>query len=687
MSMARPMQVLVALVGLGALAPVRAQLVTGQWVVGGQGGDTWSAASERLIALDDTTEVGHVRNQRIERGLNVLTRRVRESASVPSNVLGYQYSFGRSPFLFSVDRLVVDWNPRLWQGGSATAGGDRALVDGDDLTPTFTLNPPGGGRPSADTWITIDIGVPLPIDSVSFQPPQIGFTSAGERLSALAPEAYEVSRQLEPVDWLLFEDETSATGSSGYHALESIEAATVSNSESIIGEAMPLEFTRFLRFKFGGVLTKGVLSEIKAFGAGYAQEGRYLSAVKTFAEPVSLGRITYGFTRYRETTAGDAIEDANAPVTLTIRTRAGVTDDPHNYYIYDELGRLTQVAKAEYESANTVLRASDDNLPQSKAAITDNVGEWNAWSAAYGSSGEEIRSSDGRRNLQFQYQITTSDPFAFGVLDSIAFEVSPLLADSVLAEVSILGEPSPESNLVQVDPGLDTVFVYDLRLVIGSQRPGVDGFVLDVPTGARLLDLEIDGGIAVADADYTLDVSQPRQFGIYFPERLTSDTSIRLTYRAAVYSSSVFLGGQVVNLDPDAMTLPQSIESGDAVPEVTTNSIQIVSSRQRLQALGELSVTPPVITPNGDGANDRAAIEFAVFGVENVDVRAEVLDLQGRQVALLEQGEVTAGQVRLWWEGLGPDNRPVPPGIYLVRVELDVDSETAVRVRPVSVAY
>ena len=71
------------------------------------------------------------------------------------------------------------------------------------------------------------------------------------------------------------------------------------------------------------------------------------------------------------------------------------------------------------------------------------------------------------RSSSFALRIATEQPFAFGVLDSVAFEVSPLLADSVLAEVSLAG-PLPDPK---VPLGVDTTFVYDIRTVFCHQRP------------------------------------------------------------------------------------------------------------------------------------------------------------------------------------------------------------------------
>ena len=70
-----------------------------------------------------------------------------------------------------------------------------------------------------------------------------------------------------PVEWLIFEDETSSTGSSGYHPLEEILASTFANNISVVSLATDLRFTRFLRFKFGETSTTTLLAEIEILAA------------------------------------------------------------------------------------------------------------------------------------------------------------------------------------------------------------------------------------------------------------------------------------------------------------------------------------------------------------------------------------------------------------------------------------
>ena len=79
----------------------------------------------------------------------------------------------------------------------------------------------------------------------------------------------------------------------------------------------------------------------------------YLSQVKVFDSPVSLGRVTWDFTRYRRTASGEIVEAPNAPVELVLETRSGRDDDPFDYYVFDELGRALEVDRQTYEDSPT----------------------------------------------------------------------------------------------------------------------------------------------------------------------------------------------------------------------------------------------------------------------------------------------------------------------------------------------
>ena len=368
---------------------------------------------------------------------------------------------------------------------------------------------------------------------------------------------------------------------------------------------------------------------------------------------------------------------------LIIQTRSGTDDDPTNHFIFDELSRLLKVDRPTYEDAPSIAFAINEGSPGFQACRGEDTENWTPWSIAYVESGDEVRSADGGTFFQFRFEIATQQPFAFGVLDSVAFEVSPLLADSVLAEVSLAGPLAAP----QVPLGVDTTFVYDIRTVFATQgRVGFDAIELDVPPGARFLDLEIDEVPAQEGVDFSF-IATPNKFSFTFPRIFVEDASFRVRYRSAIYQASLFLEGQLINRDPQAALLPQSIEAGDARPEVASNSIQVVASGAELSVLGALRLSSPVLTPNGDGANDIVVAAFDLFGVNGAQTTMKVRDLAGRRVATLLSATSQAGSYAPIWDGTGADGELVPPGLYLVQIEVEIDLGVVTQTHAVAVTY
>jgi hypothetical protein len=67
--------------------------------------------------------------------------------------------------------------------------------------------------------------------------------------------------------------------------------------------------------------------------------------------------------------------------------------------------------------------------------------------------------------------------------------------------------------------------------------------------------------------------------------------------------------------------------------------------------IDDLRFSTPVLTPNGDGANDQVEISLVIFKVEATDPRVEIFDLSGRTVALLLPSTTgpTTRFTRWWW--------------------------------------
>ena len=143
----------------------------------------------------------------------------------------------------------------------------------------------------------------------------------------------------------------------------------------------------------------------------------------------------------------------------------------------------------------------------------------------------------------------------------------------------------------------------------------------------------------------------------------------------------------MINRDPQAALLPQSIESGDARADVASNSIQVVAKEEELSVLGALRLSSPVLTPNGDRANDIVVAAFDLFGVNGAPTTMQVRDLAGRRVTTLLSTTGQAGSHAPTWDGRDADGELVPPGIYLVQIEVEIDLGTVTRSHAVAVAY
>ena len=132
---------------------------------------------------DDTSRSGSIQPQEIPRGHSVLRELVRTtSLQTQANVFGYVWNFSKGPITMEADTLLLGWNPRMWDAGGRNAGTvaiSRGLVDGDGLSPAFLHTENALGTPTADRFFTLDLGVAVPIDSVSFYPPQSGLAEDG----------------------------------------------------------------------------------------------------------------------------------------------------------------------------------------------------------------------------------------------------------------------------------------------------------------------------------------------------------------------------------------------------------------------------------------------------------------------------------------------------------------------------
>ena len=134
------------------------------------------------------------------------------------------------------------------------------------------------------------------------------------------------------------------------------------------------------------------------------------------------------------------------------------------------------------------------------------------------------------------------------------------------------------------------------------------------------------------------------------------------------------------------------VDAGDATELVRSEKMRVFVPVGR-QVIGDVEIGPNPFTPNGDGSNDGVHIAFSVFKVYvSVPALVEIWDLSGRRIRRMKhQQEKSSGRYDMEWDGRDEEGKTVPPGTYVVRIEMEsVSGERAEDIavmRTVSVAY
>ena len=309
------------------------------------------------------------------------------------------------------------------------------------------------------------------------------------------------------------------------------------------------------------------------------------------------------------------------------------------------------------------------------------------WSAPLRRGGIWFPAVEPGRLVQYRVNMETRDERRTPVFGGLQLDYSA--DDLPVSGASAWVTPN------QAPMGRDTTFTYSIDFDFGAGDLGVERLQIVVPSEARLdpadvesLGIEVDSWRSSQD---TLTLS--------FAEPLQGLDLLRIPLRAQTFANIHAFRAFAYGPGSDN---PLNVVQNREVEPLTgrPRSWELLATTVEERTLSQVRAHPPVFTPNGDGINDDTVIEFALTKVDVPRaVRIRITDLAGRIVADLSGSPLAAGAyLRLGlsgsgaespglWDGRNAAGERVPPGIYLYRVEVELDSGDEVEMGTVGVVY
>ena len=311
-----------------------------------------------------------------------------------------------------------------------------------------------------------------------------------------------------------------------------------------------------------------------------------------------------------------------------------------------------------------VSEAQWNKLPKSQKLDVVKIqrpdSDWSGWSQVYLEPDGVFLSPSPRRFVQLQVKLGNDNPNVTPVLRGISLHF-----DDALISGGVTGRIFPR----QVE--FDSLQVFNYTLV-PSFRPGDQGFDrvdIQVPTSVDEVSVRI-GGESVEPMAVTMIGDSLR---IDLPTLVQRD-SVDVEFRTRIRANATLFEAWV---SVTGENLQQGVRPQDQ--HSATVFVPSIASSGELIRMVQVS---SVFTPNGDGVNDEALIDFALAKVEGTLPEVSIHDLSGRQVRVMQ---TTTDGFR--WDGRDEQGQLLTPGFYLVRISLHADVGEQTTHRLVNLVY
>jgi hypothetical protein len=593
-----------------------------------------------LFAAEGDSLDGWMVPVRVDPTVNISLDVVERGGSIDLNLSAEQFDQGQLDGMLSGDHTVAF---------------DRKPVDGRAIQ-------------NNGITVTLDLGARFGVNRIVFYP----------RMSDAFPFGNDFMRGYE----LYLNDGLPANlFASGQPNFVSPVRRVPDNSDTVVVTEVEPQFVRYIKLK--SIINAGYeIDELEIYGTGFVPEAAYESL------PLEMDdESVWGSIRWIEHTAGNAADSG-----VEVRVRSGADDTPDVYFREILVGGVRTGLSTEDDQGNALTEASYQRLLREGRAVikqTD-ADNWSGWQLV--ANGEGLSLPAPRKFFQFRVDFANQSLDAARALARLSFEFDPPPVDALIAEVT-----PAEAKIAEV-----TTFTFVARADNDSGRDGFERFEIETPaavTAVRSVELQdaslnviarADFSLAdllnlpVRDGDFVLESVADDHFSLALPRVTASGTRIKVIFDGAVFRYGTRFQGRAFTTGVD---LPLLSDGGDATPDIGTND-QLVRVTLSSQIAGDVQAQPSVFTPNADGANDFTSIEYSILHLLTASpVDVSIHDLSGRRVRSLPVDDSINGRFRIAWDGQDDSGKLVPPGIYLIAVEIRSDAGTERSVGQVAVVY
>ena len=419
------------------------------------------------------------------------------------------------------------------------------------------------------------------------------------------------------------------------------------------------------------------IAEFEIYGDGFASRANYTTQLIPLGcdgadllgcEPdhlSSLGELTWG---------GEIPEGAR----LDLSMRSGDDDDPNIYWRNtfrgDERSTLNATGRPLTRRAYERLEAGE------RAGTGPDQQNWEFWTPP-------LDFEDGRADLvgdrphtfvQLRADFSSSQAQAGARLDFLQFAVSTPPAAS-----QVLGEIEPQ----QVPLAEVTRFTYKLRPDIGELDLGFDTIEIETPLAPESVDEVRVGLDTLRTGEFGVDPHDGQRFAVRIPRigPVQSGDLIEVVFQSEVFKVGTVFSARVFDSDRPH-EVHQRVTAGDADPLTDSNSLTVHPTQIGKAVIRAFRVSP--FTPNGDGINDVLRVEYDLVNVDGeVPATLVVHDLSGSRIARVPVPVVGSGRFPAAWDGTAGRGALVPPGLYLLRLEVETDRGSDAALATVPVVY